>query len=70
MGDKLQPFANGRVAQHPVGPLGLGYGVQRQSTSGGSSILISLSLLNGLPHLQALISDHFEIRSPGGRQGT
>ena len=29
------------------------------------SILISLSRLNGLPHCQALLSNHFEIRSQG-----
>ena len=28
-GDTLRTFANGRVAQHPVDPLGIGVGVPR-----------------------------------------
>ena len=35
VGDTLLAFANGRVAQHPVDPLGLGVGVPRPSRSGG-----------------------------------
>ena len=65
VGNTLRAFANGHVAQHPVDPLGLCVGVPRPTLSGGWSILISLSRLDGLPHLQALFSDHFEIRSQG-----
>ena len=52
---------DGRVAQQPVDLLGLGVGVptRRPGRSGG------LSRLDGLPHLQALLSDHFEIRIQG-----
>ena len=67
VGDTLRAFANCRAAQHPVQvhPLGLCVGVPRPSRSGGPSILINLSRLDGLPHFQALLSDHFEIRVQG-----
>ena len=52
---------DGRVAQQPVDLLGLGVGVptRRPGRSGG------LSRLDGLPHLQALLSDYFEIGIQG-----
>ena len=42
---------------------GLGVGVPRPSRPGGSSIIINFARLDGLPYLQALLSDHFEIPS-------
>ena len=56
MGDTLQTFANGRVAQHPVDPLGLGVGVPRllvgritgnQEAARASGVLIRPSQFRG-----------------------
>ena len=79
--DTLRTFANGRVAQHPVDPLGIGVGVprllvgratgnQEAARASGVPHLTSQTtapegLVDDLPHRQVPLSDHFEIRSQG-----